>query len=223
VRGNLNLASQPFRNQTLATLGFYASAVLLVGVTVKHGLLVRQLLPDRTSAAHSEVRALEEEATRLRREAAGLRLPSPDSASLERWTEIKDLVDRRAFSWTRLLGRLEGLLPGGVRITSIIPNVKAGEVRLEIAAQAESTEAGLALLKRFRDLPEFQDAVPLTATETSSGEGAVQEFRYSMTYRPSSEPVQQGQAAGPAGDESASAEEEAAAPDDEAAAPEEEP
>ena len=125
----LNLATPAFPQRDAArTWPLPLLGRVLVAVTAKHAFVVRALLPDRTSALHDEVDALEAEAARLRAEAGGLRGPAPDAALVARWSLIKDLVDQRTFSWTRLLARLEKVIPEGVRIAAIAPTVRRGEV-----------------------------------------------------------------------------------------------
>lgn len=196
----LNLATRPFRNEALPNLAFALAAALLVAVTAKHALVLRALLPDKTSALHDEVKALDTEAAHLRVEAAGLRGPGPSAAIVTRWSQIKDLVDQRTFSWTRLLARLEKVVPEGVRISAITPTVRRGEVRLELSAQAQSTDGGFELLKRLQGHPEFRGPVPVSVGESSVGGESIKEFRYTMAYEPGEAPVEQAPAAKGEGD-----------------------
>lgn len=188
---SLNFASRPFRNDALPSLFFYVMLVLVVGVTLKHVLVLRGLLPGRMSALQSDLSSLEADATRLRNEGAVLRGPAPDPASVAEWSELKDLVDRRTFSWTRLLARLEKLVPEGVRISAINPRVRKGQIQLELSAQAQTKEAGFELLKRLQERPEFENVVPVTVTDAGQEEEETKEFRYSMRYVPSTSPVEE--------------------------------
>ena len=187
----LNLATRPFRNEALPSLLFWASAALLLALTTKHVLVIRALLPDKTSALHEQVRTLDGDAARLRAEATALRGPAPDGALVKKWSQIKDLVDQRTFSWTRLMARLEKVIPEGVRISAITPSVREGAVRLDLSAQAQTTEAGLEMLKRLQQRPEFKDAVPVSVGESGAEGETVKEFRYAMFYEPSSAPAQE--------------------------------
>jgi Tfp pilus assembly protein PilN len=178
---DLNLASRPARNETLPTLTFYVGLVALVALTVEHGLVVRGLMPDRTSARKAEVARLEDEAADIRRRAADLRAPAPDKALVARWTAIKDLVDKRTFSWTRLLSRLEPLIPVGVRITSIAPQVEKGSIQLDLVVEAQSYDEGLVLLQRLQQRAAFREARPVSAAVKDE----VSEYHYTMRYDPS--------------------------------------
>jgi len=154
----------------------------LVGLTAQHVAVVRSLMPDRISTRRQEVDALEAEAGRIRRESAGLRGPLPDKAVLARWAALKELVDKRTFSWTRLLARLETVIPEGVRIVAIAPHMDKSTVELDLTVEVQSSEAGLELLKRLQQRSAFRDAMPIS---DSSLKDEVSEYRYSMRYDPS--------------------------------------
>ncbi|HVR69561.1 MAG TPA: hypothetical protein VMT87_01840 [Vicinamibacteria bacterium] len=175
----LNLASQPFRNETLPGVLLVLGALLLAGLTVQHALTLRRLLPDRTSVAHREAAALEAEAARLREESRALRVAQPEASVLAQWVLLKNLVDQRAFSWTGLFGVLEQSLPPGVRLLSITPEVEKGVMRLSLTAVARSYEQGIDLIRILEERPEFADVLPVTRdAEVES------RFRYRMRYVP---------------------------------------
>lgn len=211
----LNFSSQPFRNEALPAVLFGTASVLLVAITIYHAFAVRGLLPARTSKVHKEVAALEAEVERLRTEARGLKAPTPDKGVLAEWGVLKDLVDRRTFSWTGLFARLEQVLPRDVRLVSIAPDVKQGQVVLELVAVARPPQAGLGLVGVLEGRGEFEDVYPVSVAEQ---DGGAAEFRYTMRYVPgvASEPVPTPAAAGEETEEAANAPEpeptEAAAP-----------
>ena len=181
----LNFASQPFRNERLPALLFGTASVVLLAVTVHHALVLRALLPARTSKLHREVAALEGELDRLRAEGRTLTAPKPDKQAIEEWVVLKDLVDRRTFSWTGLFARLEKVLPREVRLVSIAPDVKQGQVVLDIMAVAQPASAGLGLVGLLEQRPEFEDVYPVNLNE---GTGGGAEFSYKMRYLPGATP-----------------------------------
>jgi Tfp pilus assembly protein PilN len=177
-----NLALRPFRNERLPNLLFALAGVAVIALTARHAFLVRALLPGRTSALHDEVTRLEGEATRLRAEQASLRGVAPDPKALARWVVVKDLVDRRAFSWTMLFARLEERLPDGARLVSIAPDVHRGEIVLDVMAVVRSPEVGWQFIRALEEGGDFDDVFPL-----SEGQGG--EFHYKMRYRPRATPA----------------------------------
>ncbi|HUG55159.1 MAG TPA: hypothetical protein VMR21_16245 [Vicinamibacteria bacterium] len=176
-----NLAGRPFRNERLPNLIVAAGLAATLVLTAWHALVVRALLPARTSALHEEVARLEEEERRLRADQASLRRLHPEPEALARWTLVKDLVDRRAFSWTQLFARLEEKLPQGARVVSIAPSVRGGAILLEVQAVMRSPEVGWEFMRALEEGGDFEDVFPLS-------EGEKGEFRYTMRYRPRAEP-----------------------------------
>lgn len=184
-RPPLNLASLPFRNERLPGLLVALALFGLVALTARHAVLLRQILPSRTSERHGQIAELEQRLAELRRQGADLRRPDPDKATLQRWTSVKDLVDRRAFAWTLLLERLEATLPRGVRLVSIAPAWEEGEVKLALQAVASSSEQGFAFVEALEERPEFEDVLPTTKTPTERGVS----FAYTMRYLGRSAPA----------------------------------
>ena len=174
----LNLASQPFRNERLPVLALAVAAAAVLALTVQHALLLRELRPGRTSATRQEATALEAESARLRAEARSPRVTKAEPAGLAEWGLIKDLVDRRAFSWTLLFANLESVLPDGVHLVSIAPSVRKGEVLLEVAAVARTPEDAREFVRRLEGREEFDDVY-------LREEGDRGEVRFTMKYRPS--------------------------------------
>jgi Tfp pilus assembly protein PilN len=173
---SLNLAAQPFRNERLGEALFAAGAVGLLALTVWHAAVIRDLLPARTSALHREVAALEAELASLRQEGRSGRTETPPAPVLAQWTLVKDLVDRRAFSWTGLFASLEEVIPEDVRLTSITPVVRKGQVELDLTATVRSASAGWEFVRALGESEEFHDVYPMSETD--------REFRYTMRYRP---------------------------------------
>jgi Tfp pilus assembly protein PilN len=172
-----NLAARPFRNERLRNAAVVAAMIALLAVTVRHAFVVRSLLPGRTSSLHDEVARLEAETARLRGEQESLRGLTPDPKALARWLVVKDLVDRRAFSWTDLFARLEERLPDGARLVSIAPTVHHGDILLDVQAAMRSPEVGWQFMRSLDEGGDFKDVFPLSESEAG-------DFHYTMRYRP---------------------------------------
>jgi Tfp pilus assembly protein PilN len=178
VRAPLNLASRPFRNERLPALAFGLASLLLLALTARHALVLRQVLPGRTAALEQEVRALDQQIEGLRKEAVSLRGPRPDPALVAQWALLRALVDQRAFSWTDLLAILEEVLPPGVRLVSIAPSVREGQLHLDLGAVARKAEDGFDFMRALQERKEFQDVNLLGVGE--GAEGA--DLSFSMRY-----------------------------------------
>ncbi|HKC14265.1 MAG TPA: PilN domain-containing protein, partial [Vicinamibacteria bacterium] len=137
-----------------------------------------QVLPGRTAALEREVKALDQQIETLRVEAATLRGPRPDSAQVAQWALLRSLVDQRAFSWTDLLAILEEVLPTGVRLTSIAPSVKEGQLHLDLGAAARRAEDGFDFMRALQERKEFQDVNLLGVGEGPEGADLTFSMRY---------------------------------------------
>jgi len=176
----LNLARRPLRNERLPTLLLTLGCVALVAVSVRHALTARDLLPERTAAVDGELVSLEEEMAQLRRESAELRRRSASPDQLEEWAAVRTLVDRRAFSWSALLGSLEEIMPAGVRLASVAPTGRGGKIELSLRAVGRSVAAGHEFLDVLQDSTEFREPFLESVGETVDGV----EFQFTVGYAP---------------------------------------
>jgi Tfp pilus assembly protein PilN len=181
-----NLATRPFRNERLPAVLMALALVVLLGLSIKHAFVLRGLLPSRTAAVEGEVRALDQELSELRSEALSLPRPTPEARLLSEWQAVRGLVDRRSFSWTRLLSRLEDVLPPGVKISSVAPSVKDGRITVEIAAVGRTITDGFGFMKVLEATADFADVVPSSVGDAQGGDGG--EIHYKMKYTPAAPP-----------------------------------
>lgn len=188
MRRPLNLARRPFRNERLPTLLLALGCLVLLGVSVRHGFAIRDLLPERTAGIDGEVVKVEEEAARLRKESEELRGRSASKEDRAEWTAVRALVDRRAFSWTTLLACLEETVPPDVRLLSITPSEESGRVELTLRAVGRTVEDGLGFLDALLARDEFQE--PFLTSVAERDEGV--EFVYTMIYVAGRRPAEEG-------------------------------
>jgi len=182
VSAPLNLASRPFRNTRLPRLLLGLAWLGVLALTVLQAVLVWRLLPAHTEPQWREARRLESQlATMAQRDK--LARTEVDKDTLERWSALQELVDRRAFSWSRLFVVLEELAPPGVRVLSLAPRVQGGSVKLELEAEARSQPEALELLRALEARPEFEQVYPLSMDESAGG----RRLRCTMLYQQATE------------------------------------
>jgi Tfp pilus assembly protein PilN len=131
----LNLATKPFTNRTLPwAVTFVVLFVSLVAFVIIIRATARTTA--QTTALQTDIRNLKQEQDALNEKAQAVK----SSLSAEQYSALRaahELVDRKQFSWSRLLADLETALPGGVRVTRI-------SVR-DVASTADRTVAELDL------------------------------------------------------------------------------
>jgi hypothetical protein len=165
----LNLATRPFRNERLPNLLAVSGLVVVLAASAWHLRVARDVLPDRTSSLIQTLGEREAESAQLRAEAAGLRALRPEAASVAEWKRVKDLVDQRMFSWSTLFSVLEATLPDGVRLQSLQPEVKDGEVSLQMQANARTHEEAMLLMSKMEERDEFAGVQPESRTTLDDG------------------------------------------------------
>ena len=181
MRGPLNLATRPVRNERLPALLFGLAAFALLLVTVQHAFVAYRVMPARSKALREEVASLQKELEQIEVEAANLSRVVVAPTQKTEWAVIKELVDRRVFWWSRLFATFEEMLPREARITGVAPRIsKDRKLELEMTVRLQSANAGYSLMRLLEKHPEFSD-VRNPRNEAMSGE---YEFFYVMRYDP---------------------------------------
>ena len=120
---DLNLASRPFRNNTLLWMGHGLAVVLLASLTfwtVSTFIENTRRLRDLDSSMTSAESRMADLKRRSERAENGIR--KYDVRYLEVQTaKANDVIVRKALSWTKLFNLMEKLLPYEVRMVSIRP------------------------------------------------------------------------------------------------------
>jgi Tfp pilus assembly protein PilN len=90
------------------------------------------------------------------------RIAGIDAASLDRQARfINAQIRERAFSWSAMMGSLEKLLPGDVRLVSLNPTVdEFGTVALNLDCVSRRKDGLTVLLDRLYADPSFKDTFP---------------------------------------------------------------
>ena len=117
MNSSLNLASKPFSNRVLP----WALTAIVLFVSMVGLIIVVRL----TTVANKEAAAAQVQINALKQEEKGLsdRAEVVRSALTPQQQEAvpsaHELIDRKKFSWSRLLADLESSLPGSVRVSRI--------------------------------------------------------------------------------------------------------
>jgi Tfp pilus assembly protein PilN len=188
VNTNINLASKPFNNRLLPWL--MTVVVLFISII---GLLI---VVRFTYSANQQANAIQAEIDKLKEKEKGILgevNKVKDSLTPEQLQALQgahQLVDRKRFSWSRLLADLEASLPGNVRVSRIA-------VR-DVAAQSDQTVAELDLVVFAKSSSSITDMIAgmdkvgifqaeLRAQNLQKGRGeSGTEYELFVVYRPRS-------------------------------------
>ena len=166
MRVSVNLASRPFVEirPLLARLRVSIAALALVALALGfwlHSLSARAAIARaRLDAATNDTYAVQQ-----RRAANEARMRQPQNrAVLERSQFLNATFARKSFSWTAVMMDLERVLPTGVVVTSIEPQVsKEGEVTIRLRVSGDRDRA-VQLVRNLEHSARF--VAPRLASET---------------------------------------------------------
>lgn len=125
MRITLNLATQPYIDLRSILVRLRVIAAILAVVSVPLWLLQRSE-QHKAQVATVRVQAMENNVQRLEQQQRSYRalMQQPQNAAvLEQSEFLNSLFRRKAFSWTATMTDLETVLPGGVQVLSLDPQV----------------------------------------------------------------------------------------------------
>jgi len=186
VNNSLNLASKPFSNRLLP----WALTAIILFVSLIGLILVMRL----TTNANAEAKRLEAENTALKqREQSLLEAAKTVKASFtgdqqQALPAAHQLVDRKLFSWSRLLADLEASLPGSVKVSRIaVRDVTTYSnqtlAQLDLAVFAKSATTINEMIASMHEQGIFQLELRNQNLQKGRGESGT-EYEFYVVYRP---------------------------------------
>lgn len=172
MRIDVNLATQPYEDLrrfwfrwggALVALGLLTLVLVYVTVTGwvnarKDEGLIRQ--------AESQIAARDQEKADAQ---ALLNLPQ-NASTRDRSVFLNDLFYRKAFSWTKVFEDLEQVMPPGLHVVSIHPELAPDEVEIKLVVAGESRERALELVRKMEGSQRFQQTqIETESSETGAG------------------------------------------------------
>ena len=184
----MNLATRPFYNEGAVhlVLGLVALAALTVTVL---GAIELTSLSRTYSALAAAVDDDERRAAETESKAAGLQRQTAlgDLGGLADATrEANRLIDRRVFSWTEFLNRVEATLPADVMLTSLRPVISVEGVDVQVGVIARDVDAIVEFIERLETTGAFADI--LAREEEITDEGNYRAILFGQ-YRQGAEPA----------------------------------
>ena len=142
MRISINLATRPFVELRPLFLRLRIVMALLVAVAIAFGLWAHttQQRLNVASAQMDSLRSQTDAAQQERMHNEARMRQGPNAAVLDRAHFLDRLFLEKSFSWTAVMMDLENVLPVGVQVTSIEPQVTAGGdviIRLRVSGQRD--------------------------------------------------------------------------------------
>lgn len=177
MRITVNLATKPFieLRPIYSRLRLWMLVLLLLALPLWYLMRLEQA---KAAAATAHVRAMQSSVQQMQHQQqsyqALMRQPK-NAAVLTQSDFLNDLFRRKAFSWTSTMTDLETVLPAGVQVLSIDPQVSPdGHVTIRMRVSG-ARERAIALVKNLEGSKHF--ASPQLASESlaTSGQGGNQQ------------------------------------------------
>lgn len=185
MNNSLNLASKPFSNRIVPwTITVVILFVSLIGLVV----VVRLATNARKEAAvaEAEINKLKQREHSLLDAAKEVK-QSFSAEQQQALPAAHQLVDRKTFSWSRLLADLEASLPGNVKVSRIAvrnvsrqANQTVAQLDLEVFAESPATISEMITAMKKGGI--FEAYIQNQTLQKGRGEAGT-EYELSVTYR----------------------------------------
>jgi type IV pilus assembly protein PilN len=98
---------------------------------------------------------------------------------------LNTLIERKAFSWTRVLENLEKVMPPHVHLTSISPQLdEDNQLGLKMTVAGDSRDRALELARRMEESRRFAQTQVTTGRSQQSTTGDTEQFEIVAVYIP---------------------------------------
>ena len=187
MRIDINLASQPYEDarqfwmrwgSALGVLGVLTLVLLALDTT-------GWVNAHRDRVAMDQKRALIADRDRLRAEAERvLNLPE-NRTTRDQSQYLNELIERKAFSWTRVLENLEKVMPPRVHLVSISPQLdEDNELALKMTVAGDSRDRAIELSRRMEESRRFVQTAILRESHVESQTGDTEQIEMAAIYIP---------------------------------------
>lgn len=176
MRLDINLASQPYEDarQFWMRWGTAVGAAGLFTLVLLTLTITGWVNARRDREAMAEKRAMIADRDRIRADAEEFLGRAENRSTRDQSQFLNELIERKAFSWTRVLENLEKVMPPRVHLVSINPELDdQNQLALKMTVAGDSRERAIELERRMEESRRFAQTYitsesPLQATNGSS-------------------------------------------------------
>lgn len=187
MRLDINLASQPYEDarQFWMRWGTAVGAAAVLTLVLLALDVTGWMNARRDRAAIAEKRAMIGDRDQLRANAERI-LNLPQNRSTRDQSQfLNELIERKAFSWTRVLENLEKVMPPRVHLMSINPQLdEDNQLGLKMTVAGDSRERAIELARRMEDSRRFAQTNIVSEHSERSNTGDTAEFDIVAIYVP---------------------------------------
>jgi Tfp pilus assembly protein PilN len=187
MRLDINLASQPYEDarqfwlrwgSAVGALGLLT--LILLTLTVTGWVNAR-----RDREAMAQKRELIAERDHLRADAERILNLPENHTTREESQLLNELIERKAFSWTRVLESLEKVMPPRVHLVSIHPELDDdNQLALKMAVAGDSRDRAIELARRMEESGRFAQTYIISEAPQQSTTGDTEHIEIGALYIP---------------------------------------
>ncbi|MGA7403039.1 MAG: hypothetical protein WBW38_23675 [Candidatus Sulfotelmatobacter sp.] len=192
MRLDINLASQPYEDAQQFWMRWGTALVVtaivtlaLLAVTVTGWFDAR-----RDHAKIAQLKAEIAQRDRARQQAEDFLNRPANRATRDQSQFLNELIERKSFSWTRVLEDLEKVMPARVHLVSIHPELdEDNQLKLKMLVGGDSREKALDLARRMEDSRHFTQTYIQSEQYGTSSTGDVVQITLVANYVPETVPA----------------------------------
>ncbi len=189
MRLDINLASQPYEDarQFWMRWGTAVGAaglltLILLALTVTGWVNAR-----RDRLAMAEKRELIADRDRRRANAEEFLNRQENRNTRDMSQLLNEMIERKAFSWTRVLENLEKVMPPRVHLVSISPGLdEDNQLALKMTVAGDSRDRAIELVRRMEDSRRFAQTYITHEDHNQTANGDTEQFDIAAIYIPES-------------------------------------
>jgi type IV pilus assembly protein PilN len=192
MRLDINLASQPYEDaqQFWMRWGTALVATAIVTLALLAITITGWFDARRDHAKIAQLRAEIAQRDRTRQQAEDFLNRPANRTTRDQSQFLNELIERKSFSWTRVLEELEKVMPARVHLVSIHPELdEDNQLKLKMQVGADSREKALDLARRMEDSRHFTQTYIQSEQYGNSGTGDMVQITLVATYVPETVPV----------------------------------
>lgn len=187
MRLDLNLATQPYEDarQFWMRWGTAAGALGLLTLVLLTLVITGFFNARRDRNAIAEKRSLIAERDQIRTQAQQF-LNRPENRTTRDQSQfLNELIERKAFSWTRVLESLEKVMPPRVHVVAISPQLdEDNQLALKMTVAGDSRDRAIELARRMEESKRFAQTAILRAAHSDSKTGDTEQVEIAAIYVP---------------------------------------
>lgn len=192
MRLDINLASQPYEDarQFWLRWGPAVAAVAILTLFALSLTITGWFTARRDRATIAKMRAGIAERDAIRTHAEEFLNQPQNRATRDESQILNQLIERKSFSWTRVLEDMENVMPARVHLVSIHPDLdEENQLTLKMIVAGDSRDRAIELARRMEESRRFASTNIISEHYAQSNTGDSEEFDIDAIYIPETAPA----------------------------------